>query len=60
MDDNGLEYSEPLVYGTTQNVQNLSQPSCIVKNADLPLSSMLVFKWSNFGIVGKSILIFFF
>ena len=29
---NGLEYSGPLVYGTTQKLQNLSQPSCIVKN----------------------------
>ena len=31
----GLEYSGPLVYGTTQKLQNLSQPSCIVKNDEI-------------------------
>ena len=30
----GLENSGPLVYGTTQNEQNLSQPSCIDKNSE--------------------------
>src|SRR5262245_66153954 len=32
----GRETSAPRVYGTTQNVQNLSQPSCTVTKADTP------------------------
>ena len=31
------ENSAPLVYGTTQNLQNLSQPSCIVKKEEILL-----------------------
>jgi hypothetical protein len=27
------------VYGTTQNAQNLSQPSCTVTNAEMPRAS---------------------
>ena len=32
----GREISAPRVYGTTQNVQNLSQPSCTVTKAVTP------------------------
>ena len=32
-----LEYSGPLVKGTTQNEQNLSHPSCIVIADETPL-----------------------
>ena len=31
----GLEYSGPLVNGTTQKLQNLSHPSWIVKKAEI-------------------------
>ena len=46
-----LEYSAPRVYGTTQNLQNLSHPSCIVKNDEILLHELLTeFKLSNFSI----------
>ena len=32
---NDLEYSGPLVYGTTQKWQNLSQPSWIVRKDEI-------------------------
>ena len=49
-----LENSGPLVYGTTQNLQNLSQPSCIVKNDEILLLEFLTkFKVSNFSITSK-------
>jgi len=50
-----LENSAPLVYGTTQNEQNLSQPSCIVKNSAI-LDFLKLFKLSrvsNFSINSK-------
>ena len=34
----GRDSSGPRVYGTTQNVQNLSQPSWIVRKADGPVA----------------------
>ena len=38
----GLEYSGPLVKGTTQKLQNLSQPSCIVKKDETLLLLFLI------------------
>ena len=54
---NDLEYSGPLVYGTTQKWQNLSQPSCIVKNEDvLKFEFLTKFKLSNFSTTSKLVL----
>ena len=39
---NGLEYSGPLVKGTTQKLQNLSQPSWIVRYAEILVSPFFV------------------
>ena len=51
-----LENSCPLVYGTTQNLQNLSQPSCIVKKDETLLLEFLIrFKVSNFSTTSKSV-----
>ena len=36
----GRENSAPRVYGTTQKVQNLSQPSCTDKNAETPCGAL--------------------
>ena len=56
-----LEYSSPLVYGTTQNLQNLLQPSCIVKKLEtLLLEFLIMFKLSNFSITLKSVKLIFF
>ena len=56
-----LEYSAPRVYGTTQNLQNLSHPSCIVKNDEILLHELLIeFKLSNFSITSKSVKLIFF
>ena len=53
---NGLEYSGPLVKGTTQKLQNLSQPSCIVKNDEtLLLEFLILSKYSNLVIVSNSV-----
>ena len=38
----GLEYSGPLVKGTTQKWQNLSQPSWIVKKDETLLALFLI------------------
>ena len=58
---NGLEYSGPLVKGTTQKLQNLSQPSCMVKNEEILLLEFLILsKYSNFVIVSKSVSSIFF
>ena len=49
-----LEYSGPLVYGTTQKLQNLSHPSCIVINEDVLESEFLiVFNLSNLFTTSK-------
>ena len=57
---NALEYSGPLVYGTTQNLQNLSQPSCIVKKAEILLLEFLTkLSWSNFSITSNSVELIF-
>ena len=49
---NGRETSSPRVYGTTQNVQYLLQPSMIDTNAEAP-STRGGGRWSNFSISGK-------
>ena len=41
----GRETSAPRVYGTTQKVQNLSQPSCTVTKAEMPRARIA----SDFG-----------
>ena len=58
---NGLEYSGPLVYGTTQKWQNLSQPSWIVKNEEIfPELFLILLKYSNFEIASNSVSSVFF
>ena len=53
---NGLEYSGPLVYGTTQKWQNLSQPSWIVINDETLLKLFLILlKYSNLVADSKSV-----
>ena len=53
---NDLEYSGPLVKGTTQKWQNLSHPSWIVKKAEtLLLLFSILSKKSNFDIVSNSV-----
>ncbi len=49
---NGRDTSSPRVYGTTQNVQYLLQPSMIDTNAEAP-STRGGGRWSNFSISGN-------
>src|SRR6185436_15384203 len=51
-ESNERDTSSPRVYGTTQNVQYLLQPSMIDTNADAP-STRGGGRWSNFSISGK-------
>ena len=50
---NGRDISSPRVYGTTQNVQYLLQPSMIETNAVAP-STRGGGRWSNFSISGNA------
>ena len=51
-----LEYSGPLVNGTTQILQNLSHPSGIVKNEDIACDEFLILsKKLNLAIVSNSV-----
>ena len=56
MRDAGRLTSAPRVYGTTQNAQNLSQPSWTVRNAVGPrLALGRDLRWSNLSSSGKSV-----
>ena len=59
----GREISAPRVYGTTQKVQNLSQPSCTVTKAEMPRERIASgFGWGrkvNLSSAGNSVSIAF-
>src|SRR6516162_5408265 len=55
----GRAISAPRVYGTTQKVQNLSQPSCTVMKADAPRLRIAMrsgaARWLNLSSTGNSV-----